>query len=196
MTSPRTTPNPAGGGRVLPFPIFRAVIAPDGASATLNGQQVPTAGFPDLLTAVHAAAATAATHLGNRPIRMDVTTPTGQVRHLTAHPTTTQPSTAHPSTAGAAVTDPPVPDPTGLPLCPAPRAPVLDRIPTGDTDQDPGRGPQRPGGPVTTPPDHSPTAATERRHPAPAAHPTRRPAPPRPPSREARGHPDLPAAAP
>jgi len=98
VTPHRTTND--GVDRVPPFPIFRAVIAPDGTSATLNGQVVPTAGFVDLLAAVHAAAATAATHLGNRPVRMDLTTPTGQVRHLTAHPCPTGPDPAGPDDAG------------------------------------------------------------------------------------------------
>ena len=84
MTPPRTEPGPA----VRPFPVFRVIVAADGASATFNGHPVPTIGYPDLLAAVQATAGAAATRLGG-PVRMDLTTPTGQVRHLIAHPTAT-----------------------------------------------------------------------------------------------------------
>ncbi len=154
MTPPR--PPDASVDRVPPFPIFRAVIAPDGTSATLNGQVVPTAGFADLLAAVHAAAATAATHLGNRPVRMDLTTPTGQVRHLTAHPCPTGPNPAGPDHAA--------PDnawPEQAVAQPADAG--VDRRPEGATPapapaDDPAPHPEPAGDPMGTPPTTPPPA--------------------------------------
>ncbi len=96
MTPPRS--RAAGDPAVRPFPVFQVVVAADGTSATFNGQQIPTAGHPDLVTAVYAAAGAAATKVG-RPVRMDLTTPTGQVRHLIAHPAATPPPTPQPGQA-------------------------------------------------------------------------------------------------
>jgi len=96
VTPPRSHADPA----VRPFPVFQVIVAADGTSATFNGQQIPTSGHPDLLTAVHATAGAAATNVG-RPVRMDLTTPTGQVRHLIAHPAATPPPAPQPDQAPA-----------------------------------------------------------------------------------------------
>jgi len=197
VTPPRS--RAAADPAVRPFPVFRVVVAADGTTATFNGQQIPTAGHPDLVTAVYATAGAAATNVG-RPVRMDLTTPTGQVRHLIAHPAATPPQppqpdrAPEPETPTAAALTPPaaVEDRTGgtgdvenPDVLDGAGTPDVELSTDPDPDPDPAVLPLR-GDAVTTPPTTPPGGPLNghRQHgrltplddPLPRGHPAARPA--------------------